>query len=96
MPKNIQNMSEKEKALRRKLNIPLGAQLTLLELEPDIERTTEGWTDEQIKNKSVSDFDQMISSGELGIEKMEETIRQERKRLAGVRNLRKRRLELGE
>jgi hypothetical protein len=87
-------MSEKEKALRKKLNIPMGAELTLLELEPDIEVLTEGWTDEQIRNKSAADFDQMISSAELGIDKMEETIMGERKRIRSLRKLRARRLEL--
>jgi hypothetical protein len=94
MPRDLSKMSEKEKALRKKLNIPMGAELTLLELEPDIEVLTEGWTDEQIRNKSAADFDQMISSAELGIDKMEETIMGERKRIRSLRKLRARRLEL--
>jgi hypothetical protein len=96
MPKDISKMSDKEKRLRRQLNIPLGANVTLLELEPDIERLTEGWTDDQIKGKSVSQFEQMINSAELGIEKMQETINQEQARIRSLRRLRQRRLELGE
>ena len=95
MPNDISKMSEKEKKLRRQLNIPMGAKLTLLELEPDIERLTEGWTDEQIKNKSAEDFQQMIISAEMGIDKMMETVREERDRINAYRKLLKRRLELG-
>ena len=96
MPRDLSKMSEKEKALRKQLNIPLGAELTLLELEPDIEVLTEGWTDEQILNKTAADFDQQIESAEKGIDMMEETIAGERKRIRSLRKLRARRLELGE
>lgn len=95
MPKDVSKMSEKEKRLRKQLNIPLGAELTLLELEPDIERLTEGWTDEQILNKTVDHFDKQIEAAELGIDSLEETIAQERKRIRSIRKVRARRLELG-
>jgi hypothetical protein len=56
---------------------------------------TEGWTDDQIEGKSIEQFDAMIRSAELAIEKMEDSIRQQRDLVASYRKIRKRRLELG-
>ena len=95
---DVSNMSEDEKQMRKKLGIPMGASLQLIDMDanPDkYERKTAGWTDEQIKNKTVAEFDAMINSAQLAIENLEDTVREQKERAMDLQRIRGRRVELG-
>lgn len=87
----------KEKEFREKYNLPVGANVTYIDL--DAQRTTPvitaGWTDEQIKNKDLSELDGMISSAQAGLDSLRETVRAEEDRLADLILLRGRKVSLG-
>lgn len=95
---DVSKMSADEKAMREKLGIPMGASLTLIDMDanPDkYERKTAGWTDEQIKNKTVAEFDAMINSAQLAIDSLEATVRDQKERVVDLQRIRGRRTELG-
>jgi hypothetical protein len=80
-----------------KLHGKLGDNVTYLDLDAQQEPpepTTCGWTDTQIRNKPLEDFDSMISSGELGIASLKETLAQEEGRIEDLRRVRNRKLDL--
>ena len=90
-------MSEDE--LRKKLNIPKGTQVTLIDLdaqrEPE-EMVTAGWRDSQIKAKTLEDIDALIRQNELSVESLEKTIAQQRDLIHGLRQVRNRKLLIGD
>ena len=58
------------------------------------EPVTAGWTDTQIRNKSLEEIDSMIASGDAGILNLTQTLDNEIKRIDDLRRIRKRKLEL--
>ena len=58
------------------------------------EPMTCGWTDSQIRNKSLEEFDAMISSGDLGIASLKQTLDTEVQRIEDLRRVRNRKLDL--
>lgn len=70
------------------------AYIDLDEQQAPPEPTTCGWTDTQIRNKSLKEFDSMISSGELGIASLQQTLDNEVKRIDDLRRVRNRKTDL--
>ena len=68
--------------------------IDLDEQQVPAEPTTCGWTDSQIRNKSLEEFDSMISSGELGLKSLHQTLDNEVKRINDLRRVRNRKLDL--
>jgi len=80
-----------------KLHGKLGENTVYIDLDEQQappEPTTCGWTDDQIRNKSLKEFDAMISSGELGIASLQQTIDTEVKRIDDLRRVRNRKTDL--
>lgn len=80
-----------------KLNGKLSADVLYIDLDEQQtppEPTTCGWTDTQIRNKPLEEFDAMISSGELGIASLKQTLSQEEQRVEDLRRVRNRKLDL--
>lgn len=80
-----------------KLNGKLGADVMYIDLDEQQEPpepTTCGWTDTQIRNKPLEEFDSMIASGELGIASLQQTLEDEVKRIEDLRRVRNRKLDL--
>jgi len=80
-----------------KLNGKLGENVTYIDLDEQQvppEPTTCGWTDTQIRNKSLKEFDAMISSGELGIASLKQTLDTEVQRIEDLRRVRNRKTDL--
>jgi hypothetical protein len=70
---------------------------TFLELgNGAVMRKTAGWTDEQIRGKSLKELDSMITQGELATAKLRETLTGEEARIQGLRLVRARKVELGD
>jgi len=78
---------------------PVGKNVTYIDLDdPTVNPQpviTAGWTDEQIKNKSALEFDEMIASAEMNIRNIERTVEGEKRRLHDLQALKNRRLQLG-
>jgi hypothetical protein len=75
----------------------LSSNVTYLDLDEQQvppEPTTCGWTDTQIRNKSLEELDAMISSGELGLASLHQTLDNEVKRIEDLRRVRNRKLDL--
>lgn len=77
----------------------LGDNVTYIDLDDPAnqvppEPTTAGWTDSQIRAKPLEEIDAMISSGEIGIQNLQETLDNEVKRVRDLRRVRDRKLEL--
>ena len=86
-------MTDEEK---KALGIPLNAEGTFLhipKIEPEI--LTAGWTDDQIRAKSMTELDAMIDSGLKGIKSLEATLNAERNRVDDLRRVKGRKLALG-
>jgi len=91
-------MSREERDARKALNIPLGADVTFVDMDsnPDKhERKTAGWTDDQVRNKEMSEIDQMIASAQKVVDSLQQTIQEQQGRIADLRLIRNRKLELG-
>jgi hypothetical protein len=85
-----------EARIRKQLRIPPNAKLTVIDMgEGKVEPKTAGWTDEQILNKSVEDFDSQINSEELAVQKLRDIVAGQEDRLTDLRRIRARRKELG-
>jgi len=69
--------------------------IDLDEQQAEPEPTFGGWTDSQIKNKPLDQIEAMIRSGELGLEKLRETIANEEARIDDLRLIKQRKLQLG-
>lgn len=67
-----------------------------LDATKTIERVTAGWSDTQIKGKSVTELDALIKSAGLNIQSLEESVSGERQRLHDLQAIRNRKLELGD
>lgn len=75
----------------------LSADVTYIDLDEQQappEPTTCGWTDTQIRNKPLEEFDAMISSGELGIASLKQTLDTEVQRIEDLRRVRNRKTDL--
>lgn len=59
------------------------------------EITTDGWTDTQIKNKTLAELDAMIQQHETVLETLEETLREQRNRIRQFERIRRRKEEIG-
>lgn len=75
----------------------LGSNVVYLDLDeqqkpPEV--LTAGWTDAQLKSKPLSEIDAMITSGEMGLATLKETVAQESARIDGLRMARSRKLQL--
>ena len=80
-----------------KLNGKLGGNITYIDLDEQQEApepTTCGWTDSQIRNKPLKEFDAMISSGEMGIASLKQTLDNEVQRIEDLRRVRNRKNDL--
>ena len=89
-------MNAKEAQLRKTLGIPPNAALTVIDMgEGKVEPKTAGWTDTQIRNKTIAEFDLQINSEELAVEKLRQTVKTQESRISDLRRIRARRLELG-
>jgi hypothetical protein len=87
-------MTDKEQ--REALGIPVGADVTYIDMGPGkVERKTAGFTDAQISEKTLAEIDAMIHSGQLAIDKLRETVRDQEDRVNGYRRIRERKVELG-
>lgn len=81
---------------KRKYNIPLKAQGTFLTLGDGIVETkTAGWTDDQIRAKSIKELDAMIESGEKALDSLRKTLRAEEDRINDLRRVRQRKTDIG-
>ena len=75
----------------------LGADIAYIDLDEQQEPpepTTCGWTDTQIRNKPLTEFDAMISSGEMGIASLKQTLDTEVQRIDDLRRVRNRKTDL--
>ena len=61
-----------------------------------IDEELHGWLDSQIKTKTLEEFDAMIRSAELNIERFEQQAAGERERREQLRDIRNRRKQLGD
>ena len=91
-------MARSEADLRRQLNIPAGANVTLIDLDATktVEVRTHGWTDEMIRGKSVEEFNALIASRERMVESLQQTIDTERAEIGKLREVRARKLAIGD
>lgn len=89
-------MSETD--LRQKLGIPPNADVVVIDLDADREskgaRLTSGWTDEQIRAKSLTELEQMAENQAHLVRTLTDTIDTERVRLQSFEALVSRRREL--
>ncbi len=87
----------KEEEFRRLYDVPEGAHITYIDLDAQKETpmNTAGWTDDQIRGKSLQEIDAQITSAEAGLTSLRETVRAEEDRLAGLRLVRDRKVVLG-
>ena len=86
-------MTDEEKMA---LGIPVKAEGVFLHIpkkEPEI--LTAGWTDDQIRAKSMQELDAMIASGEKGIQSLRDTLTSEQNRVDDLRRVKGRKLALG-
>lgn len=90
--------SEADLAKMDALGIPRGANVTFIDMDaqrPAPERVTAGWTDTQIKGQPLSAIESQLSSNERTLATLEEQTAQLRSHIAGLREVRQRKLELG-
>lgn len=81
---------------KKALGIPVKAEGVFLHIpkkQPEI--LTAGWTDDQIRAKSIQELDAMIASGEKGIENLRSTLNAEMARVDDLRRVKGRKLALG-
>lgn len=91
-------MTELTDEIRKQLGIPKGADILYIDLDETkvIEEVTHGWTDTQLLNKTAEEFDAMISQREAAVAKLQATVDSERAEISKLRDLRARRLTLGD
>lgn len=91
-------MDEKERQIRKRLGIPMNSDVTIIDLDEQQkppETVTAGWTDTQIKNKSIQEIDLLISQNELALETMEKSVAQQRDNINGLKQVRWRKHQIG-
>lgn len=85
-----------QEAKMRAMGIPLGSDVSFIDMgrgRPP--RTTGGWTDEQIQQKSLEELDTMISQNEKAAQGLRDALKEQEDRLIALRMVRHRRVELG-
>jgi len=88
-------MDEKERQIREKLGIPLGAPMTVIELPKHVEeRKTGGWTDDQIKGKTFEELDAMVNQAETAAKGLKEALTQQENRVSDLKMIRRRKEEI--
>lgn len=60
-----------------------------------VEMTTEGWTDTQIRGKSIKDLDLMISQHQKVLKTMQDNLRAQQGRIDSLQLIRNRKLVVG-
>jgi len=92
-------MDKREREIRKQLSIPMGSDVQIIDLdaqrEPD-EMVTAGWTDTQIRNKSLSEIEQLIHQNQLAVESMEKAIAQQQSNIHGLKQVKQRKLIIGD
>lgn len=78
----------------------IGSNVIYIDLDDPVnqvppEVVTAGWTDTQIKGKPLVEIEKQIESGELGLAGLRETLSNEERRIAGLRQVRLRKIQLG-
>lgn len=87
---------ERELEIRRKLGIPPSASLQVVDMgEGVVEPRTEGWTDAQIKDKSLQQLETMISQGMKGVEGLQKALTEQLGRVTSLQKIRDRKLIVG-
>lgn len=88
-------MTAEEADLRKKLGIPVGANVTFIDMGPGKPpRKTYGWTDEQVKNKTIEELDKMLESSKKVADKLRSALKEEEERFAGFTMIKLRNIEL--
>ena len=83
---------------RKQLGIPVKADVTWIDLDEQQEPpevVTAGWTDTQIKNKSLEDIDSLIKQNELAAESLMKTYTTQIEQVNKLKQVRHRKLILG-
>ena len=82
--------------MRKMYGIPPNAKVTLIDMGPGkAEPTTEGWTDDQIRGKSIDDLNSLISQNELALKIQRESIEKQQKVVDGLMRVRQRKIDIG-
>jgi hypothetical protein len=92
-------MDDRERQIRKELSIPMGADVQIIDLDAQRqppEMVTAGWTDTQIRNKSLAEIEDLIRQNELAVESMEKAIAQQRNQINNIKAVRQRKLIIGD
>jgi len=84
---------------RKKLRIPVTSNIAWIDLDAQREppeMVTSGWTDTQIKNKAITQIEDLIRQNELAVEAMEKAIAQQRNQINDLKAVRQRKLLIGD
>ena len=91
-------MDDKEKNIRKRLGIPMKTDVQIIDLDEQQkppEMVTAGWTDTQIKAKTVKDIELLIKQNELALDAIEQTAAGQRQTINNLRQVRQRKLLIG-
>lgn len=91
-------MDDKEKSIRKRLGIPMNSDVQIIDLDeqqkpPEV--MTAGWSDTQIKGKSVEEIESLIKQNELALDSLEQTVANQRQMINDLRQVRQRKLLIG-
>lgn len=91
-------MDDKEKNIRKRLGIPMNSDVQIIDLDeqqkpPEV--MTAGWSDTQIKGKSVEEIESLIKQNELALDSLEQTVANQRQTINNLRQVRQRKLLIG-
>ena len=92
-------MDERERQIRKELSIPMGSDVQIIDLDAQRqppEMVTAGWTDTQIRNKSLAEIEDLIRQNELAVESMGKAIAQQRNQINNIKAVRQRKLIIGD
>tara|TARA_R110000772_G_scaffold30806_10_gene76515 strand:+ start:3701 stop:3979 length:279 start_codon:yes stop_codon:yes gene_type:complete len=83
---------------RKQLGIPEGSNITFIDLDaqrkpPEI--MTAGWTDTQIRNKTIDEIDGMIKQNDLAVASLEQTLATQRNMVHNLQQIRQRKITIG-
>lgn len=90
---------EREAELRKKLNIPAGGNITLIDLDaqkkpPEV--VTAGWTDTQIRGRTITEIELLVSQSELALASMQKSLAAQRQIAHNMRQVLERKKTLGD
>lgn len=87
-----------EEAIRKELGIPAGADVTIIDLDATktIETRLHGWTDDMIRSKSIEELDVMIEQRMKAVDRLQATVDAERVEVNKLREVRAKRVTLGD